>query len=87
MVARVALQRNDVELVAVNDPFITTDYMVCYSSLQLSCLFLQTIADPFCDLLDFEWSFVSLFGGVDLHVQVRQCSWPVEASRCEGQGF
>lgn len=23
-----ALQRNDVELVAVNDPFITTDYMV-----------------------------------------------------------
>lgn len=27
MVARVALQRNDVELVAVNDPFITTDYM------------------------------------------------------------
>ena len=28
MVARVALQRNDVELVAINDPFITTDYMV-----------------------------------------------------------
>lgn len=28
LVARVALQRNDVELVAVNDPFITTDYMV-----------------------------------------------------------
>ncbi|XP_038893838.1 glyceraldehyde-3-phosphate dehydrogenase 2, cytosolic-like [Benincasa hispida] len=27
LVARVALQRNDVELVAVNDPFITTDYM------------------------------------------------------------
>ncbi|GAU18532.1 hypothetical protein TSUD_325210 [Trifolium subterraneum] len=27
LVARVALQRNDVELVAINDPFITTDYM------------------------------------------------------------
>lgn len=26
--ARVALQRDDVELVAVNDPFITADYMV-----------------------------------------------------------
>lgn len=30
LVARVALQRDDVELVAVNDPFITTDYMVTY---------------------------------------------------------
>ncbi|PWA96398.1 glyceraldehyde-3-phosphate dehydrogenase C2 [Artemisia annua] len=29
LVARVALQRDDVELVAVNDPFITTDYMAC----------------------------------------------------------
>lgn len=28
LVARVALQRDDVELVAVNDPFISTDYMV-----------------------------------------------------------
>ncbi|KAJ7970705.1 Glyceraldehyde-3-phosphate dehydrogenase [Quillaja saponaria] len=28
LVARVALQRDDVELVAVNDPFITTDYMI-----------------------------------------------------------
>ncbi|CAJ1852832.1 unnamed protein product [Sphenostylis stenocarpa] len=27
LVARVALQRNDVELVAINDPFINTDYM------------------------------------------------------------
>ena len=27
LVARVSLQRNDVELVAINDPFITTDYM------------------------------------------------------------
>lgn len=29
LVARAALQRNDVELVAINDPFINTDYMVC----------------------------------------------------------
>lgn len=28
LVARVALERDDVELVAINDPFITTDYMV-----------------------------------------------------------
>ena len=28
LVARVALQSDDIELVAVNDPFITTDYMV-----------------------------------------------------------
>lgn len=33
LVARVALQRDDVELVAVNDPFITTDYMVYMSIL------------------------------------------------------
>lgn len=30
LVARVALQRDDVELVAVNDPFISTDYMVYF---------------------------------------------------------
>lgn len=34
LVARIALQRDDVELVAVNDPFISTDYMV-FSSLIL----------------------------------------------------
>lgn len=28
LVARVALQRDDIELVAVNDPFISVDYMV-----------------------------------------------------------
>jgi len=28
LVARVAMQRDDVELVAVNDPFISIDYMV-----------------------------------------------------------
>lgn len=33
LVARVALQRDDIELVAVNDPFISTDYMVSYSFL------------------------------------------------------
>ena len=33
LVARVALQSLDVELVAVNDPFITTDYMVSFSIL------------------------------------------------------
>ncbi|KAI8526918.1 hypothetical protein RHMOL_Rhmol12G0036000 [Rhododendron molle] len=40
LVARVALQRNDVELVAVNDPFITTDYMTYmfkYDSVHGQC--------------------------------------------------
>nr|ACG33062.1 hypothetical protein [Zea mays] len=32
LVARVALQSDDVELVAVNDPFISTDYMSLTSS-------------------------------------------------------
>lgn len=27
LVARIALERDDIELVAVNDPFISTDYM------------------------------------------------------------
>lgn len=31
--ARVALQSDDVELVAVNDPFITTDYMVRFYTI------------------------------------------------------
>ena len=30
LVARVALERDDIELVAVNDPFISTDYMVSH---------------------------------------------------------
>lgn len=38
LVARVALQSSDVELVAVNDPFITTDYMVRRSSPLYSVL-------------------------------------------------
>ncbi|THG08174.1 hypothetical protein TEA_006181 [Camellia sinensis var. sinensis] len=41
LVARVALQSDDVELVAVNDPFITTDYMrtlfeACYKIMGFS---------------------------------------------------
>ena len=28
LVARVALERDDIELVAINDPFISTEYMV-----------------------------------------------------------
>lgn len=46
LVARVALQRDDVELVAVNDPFITTDYMVsiCFRG----CV--------------YNWIYVSVFG-------------------------
>lgn len=43
LVARVALQRDDVELVAVNDPFITTDYMVLFGSF--SFLFHGSIMD------------------------------------------
>ncbi|MCL7033112.1 hypothetical protein MKW94_023813 [Papaver nudicaule] len=34
----VALQRDDVELVAVNDPFITTDYMVYFGHICLSMI-------------------------------------------------
>lgn len=34
LVARIALQRDDVELVAVNDPFISTEYMVKSSNFQ-----------------------------------------------------
>jgi glyceraldehyde 3-phosphate dehydrogenase len=30
LVARVALLRDDIELVAINDPFITPEYMVVY---------------------------------------------------------
>ena len=33
LVARVALQRDDIELVAVNDPFINVDYMVSLAIL------------------------------------------------------
>jgi glyceraldehyde-3-phosphate dehydrogenase/erythrose-4-phosphate dehydrogenase len=38
LVARVVLQRDDVELVAVNDPFITTEYMVSVPSLVLTVI-------------------------------------------------
>lgn len=47
LVARVALERDDVELVAVNDPFITTDYMVnklvTLPNLCLLCEFLFVV--------------------------------------------
>ncbi|KAK2969793.1 hypothetical protein RJ640_028073 [Escallonia rubra] len=36
LVARVALQSDDIELVAVNDPFITTDYMVFFGVTRLN---------------------------------------------------
>ena len=39
LVARVALQSEDIELVAVNDPFITTDYMVRTLTFVLSTYF------------------------------------------------
>ena len=38
MVARVALQSSDIELVAVNDPFISTDYMVLSEILAVNLL-------------------------------------------------
>ena len=37
LVARIALERDDIELVAVNDPFTSTDYMVSVSSLESPC--------------------------------------------------
>jgi hypothetical protein len=43
LVARVALERDDIELVAVNDPFISTDYMVLLK-------FVQPNAAPRCAL-------------------------------------
>lgn len=46
LVARVALQSDDVELVAVNDPFITTDYMVCMLTCLFALVFLAYLLDP-----------------------------------------
>jgi len=43
LVARVALQRDDVELVAVNDPFITTDYMVNRVVISSTCFFINIL--------------------------------------------
>lgn len=37
-----ALQSDDIELVAVNDPFITTDYMVnLHLSLSRRCIYIN----------------------------------------------
>lgn len=60
LVARVALERDDIELVAINDPFISPEYMVINFPLVLRCLL-------FC--MHFT-DMVGLF--TDLHVQVRQ---------------
>jgi glyceraldehyde-3-phosphate dehydrogenase/erythrose-4-phosphate dehydrogenase len=35
LVARVILERDDIELVAVNDPFISADYMVMNLSAEI----------------------------------------------------
>lgn len=40
LVARVVLERDDVELVAVNDPFITIDYMVFLFDFYYQVLFI-----------------------------------------------
>lgn len=50
MVARVALQRDDVELVAVNDPFISVEYMVC----NFDHLIVSKVANGFFGILNFE---------------------------------
>jgi glyceraldehyde-3-phosphate dehydrogenase/erythrose-4-phosphate dehydrogenase len=44
LVARVALQSDDVELVVVNDPFISTDYMV-WSLVSLSFDLVVSVID------------------------------------------
>ncbi|KOM51408.1 hypothetical protein LR48_Vigan09g006700 [Vigna angularis] len=44
LVARLALQKDDVELVVVNDPFITIDYMIW-----LFAMFGCVCRHPFCD--------------------------------------
>lgn len=72
--ARVALQRNDVELVAVNDPFITTDYMV--NSIDSSD---SVICVENKELVVFANNVLCLIVLVDIHVQIRHRSWAVEA--------
>lgn len=59
LVARVALQRDDVELVAVNDPFITTDYMVFiyYFILIFSAVFVS-----------FSWLIIFFWGGLQTYM-------------------
>ncbi|XP_011041571.1 PREDICTED: glyceraldehyde-3-phosphate dehydrogenase GAPC1, cytosolic isoform X1 [Populus euphratica] len=47
LVARVALQRDDVELVAVNDPFITTDYMVTIYLFFCCCFRFSIVVNDF----------------------------------------
>lgn len=52
LVARVALQSDDIELVAVNDPFITTDYMVILFSFFNSVVFIIIWYSKFTDLIN-----------------------------------
>lgn len=75
LVARVILQRNDVELVAVNDPFITTDYMVKKKNT-------VRIVSENLDLLKLGSNNEFLFGnncGADIYVQIRHRSRALEA--------
>jgi len=57
LVARVVLQRDDVELVAVNDPFITTEYMVRF-------FFSSILVRIWIWVNSFIWIFVNIHDGV-----------------------
>lgn len=59
--ARVALQRDDVELVAVNDPFITVDYMVFFYCFIFFCLYLMSFCYP--DLSCVDCKFMNMRHG------------------------
>ena len=62
LVARVALQSDDVELVAVNDPFITTDYMVlCHFTNLVCCMYRSN--DFMCGLMTLQ--LLCVFSCVD----------------------
>jgi hypothetical protein len=65
LVARVALQSDDVELVAVNDPFITTDYMVNPPAF---CFYLVSCTDLWIDARGCLVCFRSTIPGASLWV-------------------
>jgi hypothetical protein len=91
LVARVALERDDIELVAVNDPFISTDYMVSkptklkthipQSRSPSSFYMLELLMVlPFTSL---QRVLILCFIGRQpsgIHVQIRQCTWTDEES-------
>lgn len=61
--ARVALQRDDVELVAVNDPFISVEYMVRnFDHLIVSKVAYSFLGFQFRSVYDY-FEFCSLDGG------------------------